>query len=176
MNSNNYYNTKPRSWHTTTEVASRIGLSRESINRWILEGKLKSHRQGVRHCIEEVDLQETLTKFFSDTWGKERTPVVKPKHQSKYASSQERFASAYNIDGVPPAAPDVPPAVSAIPEKFSLAEVIRFVDDCLTTDQIMEIRAEAEREEYAEEMLATYLQYWREEFRRTRQLIKSDER
>jgi excisionase family DNA binding protein len=48
-------------YHTTTmltvpEVAKRTGRNPETVRRWIREGKLRAHKVGTQHVIEEQDL------------------------------------------------------------------------------------------------------------------------
>lgn len=41
---------------TVPEAARRTGRNPETIRRWIREGKLRAHKVGTQHIIEEVDL------------------------------------------------------------------------------------------------------------------------
>lgn len=41
---------------TVPEAARRTGKNPETIRRWIREGKLRAHKVGTQHVIEEGDL------------------------------------------------------------------------------------------------------------------------
>jgi excisionase family DNA binding protein len=41
---------------TVPEAARRTGRNPETIRRWIREGKLRAHKVGTQHVIEERDL------------------------------------------------------------------------------------------------------------------------
>lgn len=41
---------------TVPEAARRTGRNPETIRRWIREGKLRAHKVGTQHVIEEPDL------------------------------------------------------------------------------------------------------------------------
>ncbi|MGH2407254.1 MAG: helix-turn-helix domain-containing protein [Candidatus Limnocylindrales bacterium] len=43
---------------TVPEAARRAGKNPETIRRWIREGKLRAHKIGIQHVIEERDLDE----------------------------------------------------------------------------------------------------------------------
>ncbi len=69
---------------TVPEVARRLGRNPETIRRWIREGKLRAHKVGTQHIVEEEDLrsaaesEETLP--LPPQWGRtitgERMPDV----------------------------------------------------------------------------------------------------
>lgn len=42
---------------TVPEAARRVGRNPETIRRWIREGKLRAHKVGTQHIIEERDLE-----------------------------------------------------------------------------------------------------------------------
>ncbi len=42
---------------TVPEAARRTGRNPETIRRWIREGKLRAHKVGTQHIIEEADLE-----------------------------------------------------------------------------------------------------------------------
>jgi excisionase family DNA binding protein len=42
---------------TVPEVAKRLGKNPETIRRWIREGKLRAHKVGTQHVVEEDDLR-----------------------------------------------------------------------------------------------------------------------
>lgn len=42
------------------EAANRTGRDPETIRRWIRTGKLKAHKVGTQHVIEETDLDQLL--------------------------------------------------------------------------------------------------------------------
>ncbi len=52
---------------TVPEAARRIGRNPETIRRWIRAGKLRAHKVGTQHVIEELDLEELL----EDPWDRE---------------------------------------------------------------------------------------------------------
>ena len=45
---------------TVPEAARRVGKNPETVRRWIREGKLRSHRVGTQHLIDEADLEAFL--------------------------------------------------------------------------------------------------------------------
>ena len=46
---------------TVPEAARRTGRNPETIRRWIREGKLRSHKVGTQHLIDEADLDALTT-------------------------------------------------------------------------------------------------------------------
>jgi excisionase family DNA binding protein len=42
---------------TVPEAATRVGRNPETIRRWIRQGKLRAHKVGTQHVIEEEDLE-----------------------------------------------------------------------------------------------------------------------
>jgi excisionase family DNA binding protein len=48
---------------TVPEAARRAGRNPETIRRWIREGKLRAHKVGTQHVLEEADLAEMLGAF-----------------------------------------------------------------------------------------------------------------
>ena len=48
---------------TVPEAARRAGRNPETIRRWIREGKLRAHKVGTQHVLEEADLAEVLAAF-----------------------------------------------------------------------------------------------------------------
>ncbi len=46
---------------TVPEAARRTGKNPETIRRWIRSGRLKAHKVGTQHVIEEADLDEVVT-------------------------------------------------------------------------------------------------------------------
>ena len=46
---------------TVPEAARRTGRNPETIRRWIREGKLRAHKVGTQHLIEEGDLDAVAT-------------------------------------------------------------------------------------------------------------------
>ncbi len=42
---------------TVPEAARRLGRDPETVRRWIRSGKLRSHKVGTQHVIEEEDLR-----------------------------------------------------------------------------------------------------------------------
>jgi excisionase family DNA binding protein len=47
---------------TVPEAARRAGRNPETIRRWIRDGKLRSHKVGTQHTIEEADLDAILAE------------------------------------------------------------------------------------------------------------------
>jgi excisionase family DNA binding protein len=45
---------------TVPEAAQRTGKNPETIRRWIREGRLRAHKVGTQHVIEEHDLAELV--------------------------------------------------------------------------------------------------------------------
>jgi excisionase family DNA binding protein len=45
---------------TVPEVASRVGRDPETIRRWIRSGKLRAHKVGTQHVVDEEDLESIL--------------------------------------------------------------------------------------------------------------------
>lgn len=45
---------------TVPEAAIQAGKNPETIRRWIREGRLRAHKIGTQHVIEERDLQEII--------------------------------------------------------------------------------------------------------------------
>jgi excisionase family DNA binding protein len=48
---------------TVPEAARRAGRNPETIRRWIREGKLRAHKVGTQHVLEEADLAEAMGGF-----------------------------------------------------------------------------------------------------------------
>jgi excisionase family DNA binding protein len=45
---------------TVPEAARRVGKNPETIRRWIREGKLRAHKVGTQHVLEEDDLAAVI--------------------------------------------------------------------------------------------------------------------
>ena len=45
---------------TVPEAARRTGKHPETIRRWIREGKLRAHKVGTQHVLEEEDLADAM--------------------------------------------------------------------------------------------------------------------
>lgn len=45
---------------TVPEAARRAGRNPETIRRWIREGKLRAHKVGTQHVLDEADLAEAM--------------------------------------------------------------------------------------------------------------------
>jgi excisionase family DNA binding protein len=64
---------------TVPEVAKRTGRNPETIRRWIRAGKLRAHKVGTQHVIEERDLEAIQVGPYPDMlpvpeeWGWEKT-------------------------------------------------------------------------------------------------------
>jgi len=69
---------------TVLEAAKQTGRNPETIRRWIREGKLRAHKVGTRHVIDERDLDAMeppdmlpLPKGWEKTfWGEPRPNVA----------------------------------------------------------------------------------------------------
>jgi excisionase family DNA binding protein len=69
---------------TVPEAARRTGRNPETIRRWIREGKLRAHKVGTQHLIEEPDLAAmtdtaaeggfAVPAAWRSTWTGERMP------------------------------------------------------------------------------------------------------
>jgi excisionase family DNA binding protein len=46
---------------TVPEAARRIGRNPETVRRWIREGRLRAHKVGTQHVIEDADLVEAVS-------------------------------------------------------------------------------------------------------------------
>jgi excisionase family DNA binding protein len=57
---------------TVPEAARRTGRNPETIRRWIREGRLRAHKVGTQHVIEEIDLNEAIetseTSAVPESW------------------------------------------------------------------------------------------------------------
>lgn len=68
-------------YHATTmltvpEAAKRTGRNPETVRRWIREGKLRAHKVGTQHVIDEQDLDAIEPPDMlplPKSWGWERT-------------------------------------------------------------------------------------------------------
>jgi excisionase family DNA binding protein len=64
---------------TVPEAAKRTGRNPETVRRWIREGKLRAHKVGTQHVIEEQDLEAMQPGGYPDMlplpkeWGWEKT-------------------------------------------------------------------------------------------------------
>ncbi len=77
---------------TVPEAADRIGRDPETVRRWIRSGKLRAHKVGTQHLIEEADLEAALPddeslpfpKAWIATWTGEPQPDwVRLIHRSR---------------------------------------------------------------------------------------------
>lgn len=67
---------------TVPEAARRTGRNPETIRRWIRSGRLRAHKAGTQHLIEEADLEEViaengslpLPRGWDQTWTGEPMP------------------------------------------------------------------------------------------------------
>lgn len=50
---------------TVPEAARRTGRNPETIRRWIRAGRLRSHKVGTQHLIEESDLADVVDESHS---------------------------------------------------------------------------------------------------------------
>ncbi len=64
---------------TVPQVAKRTGRNPETIRRWIRQGKLRAHKVGTQHVIEESDLEQLEIGPYPDMlpvpkeWGWDKT-------------------------------------------------------------------------------------------------------
>ena len=66
---------------TVPEAARRVGRNPETVRRWIREGKLRAHKVGTQHVIDEQDLETALSSRrgypemlpLPEAWGWQRT-------------------------------------------------------------------------------------------------------
>jgi excisionase family DNA binding protein len=62
---------------TVPEAARRVHKDPETVRRWIRSGKLRSHRIGTQHLIDEDDLSALEGSIgslpFPRSWGKTRS-------------------------------------------------------------------------------------------------------
>lgn len=78
---------------TVPEAARRTGRNPETIRRWIREGKLRAHKVGTQHVIEERDLDavtvddverlELPEAWRATFWGGPMPDVVGALHRSR---------------------------------------------------------------------------------------------
>lgn len=67
---------------TVPEAAERVGRDPETVRRWIRSGKLRAHKVGTQHVIDEKDLDEAvdgggsfpLPSAWQQTWTGEPQP------------------------------------------------------------------------------------------------------
>lgn len=67
---------------TVPEAAERVGRDPETVRRWIRSGKLRAHKVGTQHIIDEKDLDEALDdgrsfplpRAWQQTWTGEPQP------------------------------------------------------------------------------------------------------
>jgi len=78
---------------TVPEAARRIGRNPETVRRWIREGKLRSHKVGTQHVIEEADLEAALddveTLPLPQSWGRTITGEPMPNVVAMIRRSRE---------------------------------------------------------------------------------------
>lgn len=78
---------------TVPEAARRIGRNPETVRRWIREGKLRSHKVGTQHVIEEADLEAALddveTLPLPQSWGRTITGEPMPNVVAMVRRSRE---------------------------------------------------------------------------------------
>jgi excisionase family DNA binding protein len=66
---------------TVPEAATRVGRNPETIRRWIRQGKLRAHKVGTQHVIEEQDLEAVEPAEMLPVpkeWGWDRTFYGEP--------------------------------------------------------------------------------------------------
>jgi excisionase family DNA binding protein len=77
---------------TVPEAARRTGRDPETVRRWIRTGKLRAHKVGTQHLIDEADLDQALVevgslplpKAWARTWTGEPQPDwVRLIHRSR---------------------------------------------------------------------------------------------
>ena len=64
---------------TVPEAARRLHRDAETVRRWIRSGRLRAHKVGTQHVIEEADLEEAVMSQrlpLPPSWS--RTPTGEP--------------------------------------------------------------------------------------------------
>jgi excisionase family DNA binding protein len=56
---------------TVPEAADRVGRDPETVRRWIRSGRLRAHKVGTQHVIDEQDLDEVVGDGGSDSLPKQ---------------------------------------------------------------------------------------------------------
>jgi len=78
---------------TVPEAARRIGRNPETVRRWIRQGKLRSHKVGTQHVIEEADLAAALDDVeilpLPQSWGRTITGEPMPNVVAMIRRSRE---------------------------------------------------------------------------------------
>ena len=78
---------------TVPEAARRIGRNPETVRRWIRQGKLRSHKVGTQHVIEEADLEAALDDVeilpLPQSWGRTITGEPMPNVVAMIRRSRE---------------------------------------------------------------------------------------
>ena len=64
---------------TVPEAARRVGRNPETIRRWIRAGRLRAHKVGTQHVIEETDLALVST---------DPAPLPVPEELRRFASGR----------------------------------------------------------------------------------------
>jgi excisionase family DNA binding protein len=81
---------------TVPEAARRVGRNPETIRRWIREGKLRAHKVGTQHVIDDADLNDATQGMSLEpipdpdsTGGPETRAIVRAIHRGRTARSHE---------------------------------------------------------------------------------------
>lgn len=139
---------------TIKDVAKRMGVVPHTAWNWCQEGKLNFTRDGLAYRIAETDFQSMQKCFNSGGWIKMRKVGTNPVTMNAPAEPVRKTTN----------------------RPFTRKQVFDFVEYHLTSDQILELRLDAERECFIAEAMENLKRYMIEDFKQTRQLIRAEER